>query len=130
MSKSLARGKLGIDPAFVRDNHQGQAGYCIIHFYCNLPEVLQIPLYNKYGLASVTLRSRKSGWEQPAMKAECLASFGEEYNLLKPILARSVTSFDVPKGIRKIPSLAEDRTPKSWKEWSGYCVRRTWMVDL
>ncbi|TVY42193.1 Uncharacterized protein LOCC1_G006141 [Lachnellula occidentalis] len=53
------------------------------------------------GLPSVTLLGEKSDWEELAKKAERLVTFGEEpkqwYALLKPVLARFVTSFDAPE---------------------------------
>ncbi|CZR52789.1 uncharacterized protein PAC_02666 [Phialocephala subalpina] len=52
------------------------------------------------GLPSVTLLGQKSDWEKLATKAERLVTFGDEpkqwYELLKPILARFVLSFDAP----------------------------------
>ncbi|TVY86198.1 Uncharacterized protein LAWI1_G008153 [Lachnellula willkommii] len=53
------------------------------------------------GLPSVTLLGEKSDWEDLAKRAERLVTFGEEpkqwYTLLKPVLARFVTSFDTPE---------------------------------
>lgn len=52
------------------------------------------------GLPSVTLLGSKSDWEDIAKRAERLTSFGEEptqwSELLKPVLARFVKSFDDP----------------------------------
>lgn len=52
------------------------------------------------GLPSVTLLGQKSDWERLAVKAERLATFGDEpkiwFGLLKPILSRFVASFDSP----------------------------------
>jgi hypothetical protein len=53
------------------------------------------------GLPSVTLLGEKEDWENLAVKAERLVTFGDEavqwYDLLKPILARFVSSFEAPE---------------------------------
>jgi hypothetical protein len=53
------------------------------------------------GLPSVTLLGHRSDWERLVTMAERLPTFGAEpttwYGLLKPVLARFVTSFDAPE---------------------------------
>ncbi|KAE8444443.1 hypothetical protein EG329_000534 [Mollisiaceae sp. DMI_Dod_QoI] len=53
------------------------------------------------GLPSVTLQGQKSDWEKLATKAERIVTFGDEpkqwLELLKPVLARYVASFDAPE---------------------------------
>ena len=52
------------------------------------------------GLPSVTLLGERSDWEDILMRLEKLPSFGEEarqwYELLKPVIARFVKTFDEP----------------------------------
>jgi len=56
----------------------------------------------KCGLPSVTLLGDRYDWEMLAAKATQLPTFGGEakmwYELLKPVLARFVASFDAPDG--------------------------------
>jgi len=72
--------------------------------------ILMMATFQKYfsygcsiccGLPSVTLLGQKSDWEKLAAKVERLPTLGEEpkmwYGLLKPVLARFVSSFDAPE---------------------------------
>jgi Domain of unknown function (DUF4419) len=55
----------------------------------------------KCGLPSVTLLGQKSDWDKLKVKAGRLKTFGEEptvwHKLLKPVLSRFVSPFDIPK---------------------------------